>query len=160
MQFKASLDTLSKVVTASICVFSLIFIAIAFTVLKDEMALVSLPVFTLIATVIITYLYSPQAYEITNDNIEIIRRINKFHIPRNEILSIEKLSSDDMGRAWRMMGNGGMFGYTGWFRSGAQGKMRWFVSQRKNYVAIILNNHKKYILSPDDVDGFIQATQW
>jgi hypothetical protein len=160
MHFKASLDTLSKSITAVICVFSVVFIMIAFTVLKDESMIVLLPVFTMILVVLFTWLFSPQGYEITNDHIEIIRKVNSFRIARNEILSIEKLSNDDMGRAWRMMGNGGMFGYTGWFRSGSQGTMRWFVTQRKNYVAIVLNNHKKYILSPDDADGFIQATQW
>jgi hypothetical protein len=113
-----------------------------------------------LVTLFITFLYAPLGYEINPHNISIIRRVNSFVIPRSEILSIEPLSDDEMGRAWRLFGNGGMFGYTGWFSSSKQGRMRWFVSQRKNYIAITLQNHKKYIVSPDDVDGFMQAMQY
>jgi len=37
--------------------------------------------------------------------------------------------------------------------------MRWFVSQRKNYILITMNNERKYLVSPDDVAGFLAATQ-
>jgi hypothetical protein len=107
-----------------------------------------------------TFLYAPLAYEITNDHIAIVRRIGNFNIPRTEIVSVQALSKQDMGLAWRTMGNGGLFGYTGWYASQKQGRMRWFVSQRNNYVMIVLANQKKYILTPDDVEGFMQFTQW
>jgi hypothetical protein len=69
------------------------------------------------------------------------------------------ISEAELGRAWRMMGNGGVFGYTGYYSSSNIGKMRWFVSQRKNYVLITMNNDSKFLLSPDDVAGFLAATQ-
>ena len=161
MFYKASLDTMSKIVTAVTALFFLFFAIKTFTSWGEMPYILLIPCVILIGTLFITYIYSPQGYEITLDSIQIVRKINRFHIQRNEILSITPLSADELGRAWRTFGNGGMFGYTGWFRSAKQGSMRWFVSQRKNYVCILTTNHKKYILSPDDVEGFIKAsTQW
>ena len=161
MFYKASLDMLSKIVTAATALFFLFFAIMAFTSWTGMPYILLLPCAILLATVFGTYLYSPLGYEITLDSIQIVRKINKFHIQRNNILSITPLSADELGRAWRTFGNAGMFRYTGWFRSANQGSMRWFVSQRKNYVCILTTDHKKYILSPDDVEGFIKAaTQW
>ena len=160
MRFNASLDKLSKLVTAIIAITSLVLIVVGVIKMQEDAQLLIFPISLLSVTLFITFLYAPLGYEINPQNISIIRRVNSFIIPRSEILSIEPLSDDDMGRAWRLFGNGGMFGYTGWFSSSKQGRMRWFVSQRKNYIAITLQNHKKYIVSPDDVDGFMQAMQY
>jgi hypothetical protein len=160
MRFNASLDKLSKLVTAIIAITSLVLIVVGVIKMQEDAQLLIFPISLLSVTLFITFLYAPLGYEINPQNISIIRRVNSFVIPRSEILSIEPLSDDEMGRAWRLFGNGGMFGYTGWFSSSKQGRMRWFVSQRKNYIAITLQNHKKYIVSPDDVDGFMQAIQY
>lgn len=160
MRFNASLDKLSKLVTAIIAITSLVLIVVGVIKMQEDAQLLIFPISLLSVTLFITFLYAPLGYEINPHNISIIRRVNSFVIPRSEILSIEPLSDDEMGRAWRLFGNGGMFGYTGWFSSSKQGRMRWFVSQRKNYIAITLQNHKKYIVSPDDVDGFMQAMQY
>ena len=160
MRFNASLDKLSKLVTAIIAITSLVLIVVGVIKMQEDAQMLIFPISLLSVTLFITFLYAPLGYEINPQNISIIRRVNSFVIPRSEILSIEPLSDDEMGRAWRLFGNGGMFGYTGWFSSSKQGRMRWFVSQRKNYIAITLQNHKKYIVSPDDVDGFMQAIQY
>ena len=160
MRFNASLDKLSKLVTAIIAITSLVLIVVGVIKMQEDAQLLIFPISLLSVTLFITFLYAPLGYEINPQNISIIRRVNSFVIPRSEILSIEPLSDDEMGRAWRLFGNGGMFGYIGWFSSSKQGRMRWFVSQRKNYIAITLQNHKKYIVSPDDVDGFMQAMQY
>ena len=160
MRFNASLDKLSKLVTAIIAITSLVLIVVGVIKMQEDAQLLIFPISLLSVTLFITFLYAPLGYEINPQNISFIRRVNSFVIPRSEILSIEPLSDDEMGRAWRLFGNGGMFGYTGWFSSSKQGRMRWFVSQRKNYIAITLQNHKKYIVSPDDVDGFMQAIQY
>ena len=160
MRFNASLDKLSKLVTAIIAITSLVLFVVGVIKMQEDAQLLIFPISLLSVTLFINFLYAPLGYEINPQNISIIRRVNSFVIPRSEILSIEPLSDDEMGRAWRLFGNGGMFGYTGWFSSSKQGRMRWFVSQRKNYIAITLQNHKKYIVSPDDVDGFMQAMQY
>ena len=160
MEFTATWGTPSKIMTAFMALINIIFLIVLFTAYKDEPQFFLFPVVLLFITFVITYLFQPLKYIVESDRIEIVRRFNKFKIAKSDILSVEKLSNDDMGMAWRTFGNGGLFGYTGWFTSRSQGKMRWFVTQRNNYVRITLQNHKVIILSPDDVNGFTQATQW
>jgi hypothetical protein len=93
------------------------------------------------------------------DHIIVHRIASNFFISRKEIKSIVKISLEEMGMPWRTFGNGGVFGYTGYYSSSNVGKMRWFVSQRKNYILITMNNERKYLVSPDDVAGFLAATQ-
>lgn len=159
MFFKASLDITSKIITTSIALFDLILLLTLYILLKDQGYVVLIPVIILSLTILFTYLYQPLGYEITNDQVEIHRRINKFYINRTEIISVKTLSDTELGRSWRRMGNGGMFGYTGYYSSSKQGKMRWFVSQRKNYVVLMMQNGKKMILSPDDPNGFVEMYQ-
>ena len=160
MEFTATWGTPSKIMTAFMALINIIFLIVLFTAYKDEPQFFLFPVVLLFITFVITYLFQPLKYIVESDRIEIVRRFNKFKIAKSDILSVEKLSNDDMGMAWRTFGNGGLFGYTGWFTSRSQGKMRWFVTQRNNYVRITLQSHKVIILSPDDVNGFTQATQW
>lgn len=160
MRFKASLGLGSKIISSLFLIFTVVMLIISYNLFQTE----AFPLFVMggFFSVILffTFLYAPLSYEINNDHIAIVRRIGNFNIPRNEIVSVQALSKQDMGLAWRTMGNGGLFGYTGWYTSQKQGRMRWFVTQRNNYVMVVLANQKKYILTPDDVDGFLQFTQW
>lgn len=159
MYFKASLDKLAKTLPMILIVFSLVVFLTLFFAIKDAMHFIFFyPLFILLGVSIGTYLFSPRGYEVFHDRIEIIRPINRFIIPRSDIAHIQPLSNNDMGKVWRMAGNGGMYGYTGYFTSKAQGSMRWFVSQRKNYVLLTLRKRGKIVLSPDDILGFIAAT--
>ncbi|MCC6448762.1 MAG: hypothetical protein IT215_08785, partial [Chitinophagaceae bacterium] len=119
MYFKASLDLASKIITWSLTGFILVYSFL----LKDINPLILLPILIILPILIFTYLYQPLGYEITIDYIEIHRRVNKFYIPRNEIESVMVLHHNELGRTWRTMGNGGLFGYTGYYNSSKFGNM-------------------------------------
>lgn len=102
-------------------------------------------------------MYQPLGYIVETNSLHIVRRIGKFTISRKTIEKVIPLTAEDLGFAWRMAGNGGVFGYTGWYSSGKIGKMRWFVTQRKNYVLVETSKGSKYLLSPDDDQGFIKS---
>ncbi len=59
-----------------------------------------------------------------------------------------------MTGTYRILGNGGLFGYTGYYRNSTFGNMRWFATQRKNYILIEKNNGQKIIITPDEPDFF------
>ena len=157
--FKASLDITSKIISISIFLFSISFFVIEKLILKMDEGFVYIPLLILLPILISTYIYSPKSYSVDMDNIIVNRMASNFFISRKEIKSIVEISSKEMGMPWRTFGNGGLFGYTGYYSSSKLGKMRWFVSQRKNYVLITMNNESKFLLSPDDVAGFLAATQ-
>jgi roadblock/LC7 domain-containing protein len=158
--FKASLDNLAKYLPFVLVGFVLlIFITIGVTIENGSIFVALLPALPICIITIGAYYYSPLYYEVEMDSIAIVRKAGKFFIARKDIKALSAISEAELGRAWRMMGNGGVFGYTGYYSSSNIGKMRWFVSQRKNYVLITMNNDSKFLLSPDDVAGFLAATQ-
>lgn len=158
--FKASLDNLAKYLPFVLIGFVLlIFITLGVTIENGPISVALIPALPICIITLIAYYYSPLYYEVDMDSIAVVRKAGKFFIARKDIKSINAITENQLGTAWRMMGNGGVFGYTGYYSSSNIGKMRWFVTQRKNYVLIILNNDSKYLLSPDDVAGFLVATQ-
>ena len=157
--FKASLDITSKIITISLVLFVVAIAILENTFLKTNEAFIYIPIFFLLPLLIATFIYSPKSYTVDLDNIVVKRLAKDFLISRKDIKSIVEITSKEMGMPWRTFGNGGLFGYTGYYSSSKTGKMRWFVSQRKNYVLITMNNDSKFLLSPDDVAGFLAATQ-
>ena len=156
--FKASLDKVAKLTPTVMVVFSVVIVLISLFVRVESFALVVLfPSVFLLIIVFLCYLYQPLGYEVDDDSLQIVRRIGKFSIPRNTIEKVSPLTPQDLGFAWRMAGNGGVFGYTGWYSSGKIGKMRWFVTQRNNYVLVETTQGAKYLLSPDDASGLINT---
>ncbi len=156
--FKASLDTASKMVSFMLAIFSLSFPLFSYLSGNSEAWAFCLPLLPLIIIVGGTYLYSPKGYALDSEFLYIVRIADKKKIARKDIASVQSVSPEELGRVWRMFGNGGLFGYTGWF-STALGKMRWYVSQRKNYVLLTMTNNAKILLSPDDVTSFIHAIE-
>ncbi len=156
--FKASLDKMAQVIPALMVLLSFGMLTLPYFTNDKTFELITIfPTLLILVIVFFSYLYSPQGYEINLDSIAVVRKMGKFFISRKDIASIRTLSESELGGVWRMAGNGGVFGYTGWFSSGKIGKMRWFVTQRKNYILIELNSGKKILLSPDDVGGFMES---
>ncbi len=154
-EFKASLDFIATYLGWGILISVIIFSGILITGgISDWKAFIPLVIVSL--GILSRYFYSPQLYSVGNNRIEIIRTAGKYVIVKEEIHSIQSITKKEMGTVWRLFGNGGLYGYTGWF-STSIGKMRWFVTQRKNYVLIQMKDYKKFLLSPDDVEGFLAA---
>jgi hypothetical protein len=83
--------------------------------------------------------------------------MKKYTYSLSDILKVEKTDTQAMGFLIRMFGNGGIFGYTGYFTSKTFGRMRFFVTNKNKLVLVHLNNGKKIALSPDDQDEFLKA---
>jgi hypothetical protein len=48
------------------------------------------------------------------------------------------------------MGNGGLFGYYGWYSSSNIGSFFCYGTQRKNRILIQMKSGEKFIITPDD----------
>lgn len=155
--FPAALDTTSKFITYSLMAFALLFPALLSWAANESVFLVLLPNLILPIIILFTWLYSPYAYSVMDGHVLIHRRIGLFRIPLHEVVAVDGLDKKAMGWAIRTMGNGGLFGYTGWHTSSPQGRMRWFVRQQKNYVMLVCANNKKVVLSPNEPLALVQA---
>lgn len=153
-EYSASLGNLSKVISAFGTLFLLgIFVYsgyLNYSEPRKEFAFMTAFGLFMILLPVITYFYMPKFYVINEDALLVKRLAGNFRIPLSTIENVELASKEDMRLTMRTFGNGGMFGFTGYFRNSRFGRMRWFVTQRVNYIVITTNDQKKYVISPDE----------
>ena len=165
MEFKASLDTLSKALTAGVFIL-LITIGQksvrALTAAHGETILILVHGGILLLFVAIlfgSYMYSVRSYSVTDDELIIQRPIGNRVIVCSDIKEIRKADKTEFSGTIRTFGNGGLFGYYGKFYNAKLGNMTWYVTQRKNSIIMLMKTGEKIIISPDDISMFdkIQA---
>ena len=108
------------------------------------------------ALMLLSYAYSPRGYTVGPGFAAIQRRVGTVSIPLVETREIRTASANDLQGCVRLWGNGGLFGYYGLFRTSKLGKCTWYVTDRKKLVVLITRT-KTFLLSPDDVNGFVSA---
>jgi len=154
--FHASLDLLSKIITSLIAIIAAVML---FNYFMDDGFIYIFTGGFLMALIIFMFLYMPQKYIVSKEELIIKRIIGDFKVERKKILKVIHPDRSYLSFVVRVFGNGGLFGYTGYFWNKSFGKMHWFVTQRKNYVVIDMGTKRKIVLSPDDYDGLIDALQ-
>lgn len=156
-EFGCSLDRLSKIITAITCVglpvlYSWVFLA-------GEYSPDFIPFWFLIGITlsipVISYSLSPRSVGADQDGLWIRRRFGLKKIMRKEILDVRLPDRDEMRGTIRTFGNGGLFGYTGYFRNSRMGSMLWFCTRRSNYVLVVRASGPVVVITPDDPEGFV-----
>jgi len=157
--YTASLDTTSKILTGFIFLMAIFLIAIWIQDPQIWDLVVLLIIFG--PLIIFTYLFRVKSYQVTDEKIIIKRPVSIFDkgFALSEIESVKLLNKEDFKWTIRTAGNGGLFGYTGYYANEQLGNFRMFATSRKNRILIILKNAKgKIVLSPDDI-GMVDALQ-
>ncbi len=97
--------------------------------------------------------YSPRTYFLSDKGIRIDRPINSITIPLKKIKKVEDIKLN-IFKTLRKWGNSGLFSVSGSFYNKTHGNF-WIYAKNDNYV--MLHAEKKYVISPDDKELFIQA---
>jgi Na+-driven multidrug efflux pump len=162
-EFKASLDVQSKIITSVLApVFLLVPWFILSTILqgtkdtKYQSVFIFLGV-TLAVLFVFTFLLSPTRYIIENKKLTIKTRIKDFTYNLEHLKKSGAITKSEMGFLIRVFGNGGIFGYTGFFTSKVFGRMQFWVTNSSKLILLELANNKKVVLSPDDTEGFLKS---
>jgi Bacterial PH domain len=160
--FKASLDNLSKVLTLIMSpIFVLWPLYMFYTISQQPNHTFSGAFILLILFVFLIYaiclMLWVKSYSVTSDLLIVNKFLGNSKIDRSAIKNAKYISKSEMGFVIRLMGNGGIFGYTGFFTSKVIGRMRWHVTNKDNMVLITLHTGKIICVSPDDVPGFLKA---
>ncbi len=157
MDYKASLDTLCKVMTAGVFV---LFIAIGQKNIRAILAangdtttvLIHGSSFLLLVAIILgSYLFSTQSYTVTDSELIIHRPIKDKVVNIADITEISAVDTADFSGTIRTFGNVGLFGYYGKYHNSKIGNMTWYVTQRENRILVRTQQGEKLILSPDDI---------
>jgi hypothetical protein len=147
MQFRASYDTTTKLISAAIF---MLFLGIA----VDTNSLIAEGILALVF--LAAYAWSPTGYELADGNVVIRRLIGNIRIPVSGIREVRLATRNDLSGSMRIFGSGGLFGYYGLFRSPKFGDSNWYVTDRSHAV-VLAGDSGTAIVSPDDQAGFIAA---
>jgi len=111
----------------------------------------------LIAVILgICVLYSPRTFYVTKDSVIVKRPGPDLMIKIRDIEGIRPIGLREFGLAVRTFGVGGFFGYYGKFYSRRIGSYNAYATNCKSLVLIQCNNGKKYVLSPEHADKFVE----
>jgi hypothetical protein len=99
-------------------------------------------------------LLQPLAYEVHPDRLSIIRRRSALHYPGRPH---DAVSRPFEGRDLRILGTGGLYGYTGRFRLAGIGTTPCYVTDGRAGVLVKVAE-RPILVSPADEQGFVEST--
>ena len=157
MEYKASLDTLAKIITASTVI---LFLFIGYRSVRalsvshsDSITLLIHGGLLLIlfVTLLVCFLYSPRSYKVDNVDLTIVRPANNKKIKLTDISEIRAIAEGEMTGTVRTFGDGGLFGYYGKYYNSKIGSMTLYATQKQNRILITTKQGKKIVITPDDL---------
>ena len=136
-------DTMAIIVTI---VFNAILISFVISAFKSSIILLELV--SLLMTVSCA-LFVPVRLIVSKDTIIIRRPIGTVKIDMSDIMNCSIVENEErfFDKTIRTCGSGGAYGYWGYFRHDVYGKIRLFVTHKKQCFLIKLNNGKYYVIS-------------
>lgn len=116
------------------------------------LAMIVLP----LSIMFLAIIFSVRGYSVTDNEILVHRLVwsNRFSI--NNISGVT-IDNQAMADASRIGGNGGLFSFTGNFKSVRIGNFRALLTDPHHTVVMELKDGKKIVLSPGNADRFVQA---
>jgi len=153
MKYQASYDRL--VIIATIIV--ILFLAVmSYLILRNhprdnyEIALLALLLISFISLPIVTFLFSPRGYIITEEEIKITRSVKSISIKLVDIIDISIPDEKLMKNSGKAGGTGGIFGHYGnYYNKNFGGDMTWYATQLKKFVIIKAKKTKSDYSSPN-----------
>jgi Bacterial PH domain len=161
-KFSAILDNTSKILTA---VLAPIFLVVPTSILlslrtqtdKSYQGYMIGLCILLSLIFLIVYLLSPQHYIVDGKKLKVVTKYKTFHYDLEKLEKAQSVTKDEMGFLIRIFGNGGLFGYTGYFTSKHFGRMQFWVTDTNQMAMLTFSDNKKVVISPKEMDAFIKA---
>ncbi|MET4082810.1 hypothetical protein ABIB40_002774 [Pedobacter sp. UYP30] len=81
--------------------------------------------------------------------------LSKVHFKKDNIKNLQQIGKQTIAKSIRIFGNGGLFGFTGYFSNASICKMRWFVMRKDTRVLIDFYDGEKIVISPNEPKEFM-----
>lgn len=161
-KFSAAFDNTSKILTAVLApvfliVPSSILLALRTQADKSYQGYMVGLCILLALIFIVVYLLSPQHYIVDGKTLQVVTKFKTFNYDLEKLEKAQSVTKDEMGFLIRIFGNGGLFGYTGFFTSKHFGRMQFWVTDTNKMALLIFAGNKKIVISPKETDSFIKA---
>lgn len=142
-------------------VITIIFDAVQIWFVVDAFinSIILFEIITLLVLVACAFFF-PIKLIVTKETIKIRRPVGTVKIEMRDILSCNIIEDEKQffDHIIRTCGSGGIYGYWGYFHHEKQGKLRFFVTHRKQCFLIRLKDGEKYVISSakrEEIDRFI-----
>lgn len=158
MKFAASLDKTALVLTGLVTVLFATIIGGQYAFIAD--AGQAAPIYTTVGCLLIyglAFAFRPTGYVVTADEVIISRLLWDVRLKRADLRRVAALPARDLSASIRLFGVGGLFGYYGKYTNTVLGRTTWYATRRDTPVLLETAEDIKYILTPNDPSGFIQA---
>ncbi len=109
---------------------------------------------SMIGMVIFSYLLSPRGYTIDKANLTVVRWLNPVVIPLVSISKMEPATDKLLDDSIRLLGNHGLWGCYGKYRSSKLGTYYLYARNLKHL--ILLDSEKRYVIAPEKPQEFLQ----
>jgi hypothetical protein len=108
----------------------------------------------LLATLLLSYLLSPQGYAIDGATLEVVRRLKPVAIPLTGITSAEIGADDLLAGSIKIIGNDGLWGRYGKYRNARLGAYKLYV--RRGAPLVLVECGEKYVIAPERPEEFLR----
>lgn len=164
MKYSATLDLKAKLITGFVAVLFAAITIYNSTLINFNKKDMTFNIVLLLATIFIVlvfvfcYAYRPIGYIVNGTSVTVKRPVSDIVIAFDTINDVFLPAPESMRWTIRTFGNGGLFGYFGWFSNCTYGAMTWYATRTENYLIIVTRDNKKIVLTPDDT-GMITEIQ-
>ncbi|GAB3413800.1 PH domain-containing protein [Niabella aquatica] len=162
MNYNASYDTATKIITPAVIILVAASMAALFLVhtKEDTGWVLFIVLLTVLLLLVVSAASAPKSYSIDKNHIYINRLLMPpLKIAIADVLSVAPVPKQQLKGSFRLFGAGAFFGYYGTFISKKLGRMKWFATNLHNAVFIKTHGGKKYLLTPDEQNAFIETIQ-
>lgn len=112
-----------------------------------------------VAIFVLSALYAPRGYDVSDDAVRVRRWAGVLVIPMGAVQGIERLSSSAaIDDAVRTLGVGGLFGYFGRFRGRTLGAFRMYAT-RSSGLVLLRTTTGRIVLTPGSPERFVAAVE-
>ena len=154
VDYKAPWNMTVTLITVSIVVFFCYLAFLGFAGFGDHgwlwlLGMVVVPMTILLAALF----YCVSGYSLVDQSLW-IRRLGWF--TKIDLSDIKYVKADEhaMSRAWRVFGNGGLFGFTGWYSNSRLGKFRAYATHPSLSVVLKISENI-VVVTPNDPTQFV-----
>lgn len=153
-RFEARLGGIVRWITIATCLLLAVVVMLGVARAGDDLLLVWAMYVVPVFMVAFGVMFRPTGYAVEGDGVYVLRPIGRRRIA---VRGAEALVDDEAFKsAWRLFGNGGFFGITGWFRTRRYGTCRAWVTDLSSLVA--LRSHgRTALISPRERERFVAA---
>lgn len=160
VRYTASLDNFSKTSSTLVAILAMGML-ISRLLFPQSGGLTGMVVAGLLLALLslVFFLRQPVAYTVSSGGITVEKRWGSLEIPAHTILQIKPLPREYTASVVRTFGNGGLFGYTGRYHHQKTGSVLWQCTRRSGCIEIIRAGKLPLVISPDQVDQFLDASR-